>query len=74
MVHISQFLLQDFEQNLTRELDFTLEACNGEETARQLKHRAPHIYVPKVFKEPIPLERGNRACYQDELVMATATK
>ncbi len=42
---------QDFEQNLTRELDFTLEASNGEETARQLKHRAPHVYVPKVFKD-----------------------
>lgn len=45
------WVVEDFEQNLTRELDFTLEACNGEETARQLKHRAPHIYVPKVFKE-----------------------
>eukprot|EP00438_Fugacium_kawagutii_P005948 Skav231308 [mRNA] locus=scaffold1116:5501:8373:- [translate_table: standard] len=43
----------DFEQNLTRELDFTLEANNGEETARQLKHRAPHVYVPKVFKDEV---------------------
>ena len=43
--------LEDFESNLTRELDFTLEAQNGEETARQLAHRSPHVYVPKVFKE-----------------------
>ena len=42
---------KDFESNLTRELDFTLEAQNGEETARQLAHCAPHVYVPKVFKE-----------------------
>eukprot|EP00435_Cladocopium_sp_Y103_P048659 s827_g14.t1 len=41
------WVVEDFEQNLSRELDFTLEACNGEETARQLKHRAPHVYVPK---------------------------
>lgn len=45
------WVVEDFEKNLTRELDFTLEAANGEETARQLAHRAPHVYVPKVFKE-----------------------
>lgn len=48
---LPQSCSQDFEQNLTRELDFTLEASNGEETARQLKHGAPHVYVPKVFKD-----------------------
>ena len=50
-IPLPQSCSQDFEQNLTRELDFTLEASNGEETARQLKHRAPHVYVPKVFKD-----------------------
>ncbi|CAJ1381658.1 unnamed protein product, partial [Effrenium voratum] len=44
------WVVEDFETNLQRELDFTLEALNGEETARQLAHRE-QIYVPKVFKE-----------------------
>lgn len=45
------WVVEDFEKNLTRELDFTLEATSGEETARQLAHRYPRVYVPKVFKE-----------------------
>ncbi|CAE7757598.1 adck1, partial [Symbiodinium necroappetens] len=45
------WVVEDFEKNLTRELDFTLEATSGEETARQLAHRNPRVYVPKVFKE-----------------------
>eukprot|EP00931_Biecheleriopsis_adriatica_P103252 TRINITY_DN78111_c0_g1_i1.p1 TRINITY_DN78111_c0_g1~~TRINITY_DN78111_c0_g1_i1.p1 ORF type:complete len:586 (-),score=118.33 TRINITY_DN78111_c0_g1_i1:22-1605(-) len=45
------WVVEDFEKNLTRELDFGLEAQSGEDTARQLSHLAPRVYVPKVFKQ-----------------------
>merc|ERR1719203_487865 len=45
------WVVEDFEKNLTRELDFRLEADAGEETASQLAHLAPRVFVPKVFKQ-----------------------
>ncbi|CAE8581253.1 unnamed protein product [Polarella glacialis] len=43
--------VEDFQRNLQRELDFQLEAKNCEDTAAQLAHLAPRVFVPKVFKE-----------------------
>eukprot|EP00928_Gymnodinium_smaydae_P018163 TRINITY_DN16913_c0_g1_i1.p1 TRINITY_DN16913_c0_g1~~TRINITY_DN16913_c0_g1_i1.p1 ORF type:complete len:586 (+),score=147.77 TRINITY_DN16913_c0_g1_i1:150-1760(+) len=45
------WIVEDFERNLKRELDFELEANNAEETARALADLAPSVYVPKVYRE-----------------------
>lgn len=45
------WVVEDFEKNLTRELDFELEAQSAEETAAQLAHLAPRVYVPKIYKQ-----------------------
>lgn len=45
------WVVEDFEKNLTRELDFELEADNAEKTKAQLGHLAPKVYVPKVLRE-----------------------
>eukprot|EP00931_Biecheleriopsis_adriatica_P051111 TRINITY_DN29616_c0_g1_i1.p1 TRINITY_DN29616_c0_g1~~TRINITY_DN29616_c0_g1_i1.p1 ORF type:complete len:572 (+),score=152.74 TRINITY_DN29616_c0_g1_i1:40-1716(+) len=45
------WVVEDFQRNLERELDFQQEAKNSEETAAQLAHLAPHVFVPKVFQE-----------------------
>lgn len=45
------WVVEDFERNLARELDFELEARSGEMTASQLAHLAPAVYVPKVHRE-----------------------
>jgi len=45
------WIVEDFEKHLKRELDFEIEARSGEETAAQLAHLAPRVFVPKVFKE-----------------------
>lgn len=45
------WVVEDLEKNIARELNFELEATNGEETARQLAHLAPRVYVPKVYRE-----------------------
>lgn len=44
------WVVEDFEKNLERELDFELEAASAEETAEQLAHLAPYVYVPKIYK------------------------
>ncbi|CAE8688599.1 unnamed protein product, partial [Polarella glacialis] len=41
------WVVEDFEKNLSRELDFRLEAASCEETGKQLAHLSPSIYVPK---------------------------
>lgn len=45
------WVIEDFEKNLTTELDFKLEAENGERTATVLAHLLPAVYVPKVYSE-----------------------
>jgi len=45
------WVVEDFEKNLKRELDFELEAASGEKTAAQLAHLAPRVFVPRVLKE-----------------------
>jgi len=45
------WVVEDFEKNLTRELDFVLEADNAEKTANDLAHLAPTVYVPKVIRK-----------------------
>jgi len=45
------WIVEDFEKNLTRELDFVLEADNAEKTANELAHLAPVVYVPKVIRK-----------------------
>ncbi|CAE8704620.1 unnamed protein product [Polarella glacialis] len=45
------WVVEDFEKNLSRELDFRLEAASCEETGKQLAHLSPSIYVPKVFHQ-----------------------
>jgi len=64
------WVVEDFEKNLTRELDFCLEAVSGEETARQLAHLAPNVYVPKVYKS-LSSSRVLVMEYCDSLIKAT---
>jgi len=45
------WVVDDFEKNLAQELDFTLEAKEGQATAEALKHRSPQVTVPKVYSE-----------------------
>mmetsp|Transcript_6221 Transcript_6221/g.17320 ORF Transcript_6221/g.17320 Transcript_6221/m.17320 type:complete len:543 (+) Transcript_6221:78-1706(+) len=45
------WVVEDFEKNLHRELDFRLEAASGEQTAKQLAHLQPQVFVPRVFPE-----------------------
>lgn len=45
------WVVEDFEKNLTRELDFRLEADNARAIAKALQHRAPHVKVPQVLSE-----------------------
>lgn len=45
------WLVEDFERNMARELNFGLEASSGEETAKQLAHLAPSVHVPKVLRQ-----------------------
>jgi len=47
--HDLMWLIEDFETNLKKELDFRLEAANGELSAKQLAHLYPKVLVPKVF-------------------------
>lgn len=44
------WVVEDFQKNLERELDFELEATNCETTADQLSHLSPQVHVPKVYK------------------------
>eukprot|EP00416_Gambierdiscus_australes_P040247 CAMPEP_0171113548 /NCGR_PEP_ID=MMETSP0766_2-20121228/82788_1 /TAXON_ID=439317 /ORGANISM="Gambierdiscus australes, Strain CAWD 149" /LENGTH=532 /DNA_ID=CAMNT_0011575765 /DNA_START=1 /DNA_END=1599 /DNA_ORIENTATION=- len=44
------WVVEDFEKNLSRELDFELEAENAERTASQLAHLAPWVHVPRVHR------------------------
>lgn len=44
------WIVEDFEKNLTRELDFRIEATEGEATAKQLAHLSPQVYVPRVYR------------------------
>lgn len=45
------WVVEDFEKNLSRELDFLLEGKTGEETDSQLAHLRPRVFVPKVYFE-----------------------
>eukprot|EP00441_Pelagodinium_beii_P019170 CAMPEP_0197664028 /NCGR_PEP_ID=MMETSP1338-20131121/58385_1 /TAXON_ID=43686 ORGANISM="Pelagodinium beii, Strain RCC1491" /NCGR_SAMPLE_ID=MMETSP1338 /ASSEMBLY_ACC=CAM_ASM_000754 /LENGTH=542 /DNA_ID=CAMNT_0043242579 /DNA_START=43 /DNA_END=1668 /DNA_ORIENTATION=+ len=64
------WVVEDFEKNLTRELDFRLEAASGEETARQLAHLAPSVYVPKNFNN-LSSSRVLVMEYCDSMIKAT---
>eukprot|EP01062_Namystynia_karyoxenos_P021122 TRINITY_DN18009_c0_g1_i1.p1 TRINITY_DN18009_c0_g1~~TRINITY_DN18009_c0_g1_i1.p1 ORF type:complete len:622 (+),score=173.56 TRINITY_DN18009_c0_g1_i1:98-1867(+) len=44
-------LLTDFEQTVTRELDFGQEAVNSETSRRALQHRHPQVYVPAIVPD-----------------------
>jgi len=45
------WIVEDFEKNLARELDFKLEAETARKTAEQLSHLAPQVFVPRVLSE-----------------------
>jgi len=45
------WVVEDFEKNMTRELDFELEADSGEATAAGLSHLVPRVFVPRVYRE-----------------------
>lgn len=45
------WVVDDFEKNLQREVDFLLEADSSEATCRQLSHLRPHVHVPHVLRE-----------------------
>mmetsp|Transcript_89661 Transcript_89661/g.158645 ORF Transcript_89661/g.158645 Transcript_89661/m.158645 type:complete len:543 (-) Transcript_89661:21-1649(-) len=45
------WVVDDFERNLSRELDFELEAVNAEVTADSLAHLAPRVFVPRVRRD-----------------------
>lgn len=45
------WVVEDLEKNLRVELDFRREADSAEETARQLAHLAPSVFVPRVYRD-----------------------
>jgi len=43
-------IVEEFARTLEKEIDYTIEATNMERIARQFLD-APHVYIPKVFRE-----------------------